>query len=34
MGNEHTFIDVSAYLSRLIVHDPEKNFDESALIRH
>ena len=34
MGNEHTCIDVLAYLSRLITHDPEENFDEGVLIPH
>ena len=34
MGNEHTFIDVSAYSSRSITHDPRENLDESVLIPH
>ena len=34
MGNKHTFIDVSAYSSRPITHDPKENFDESVLIPH
>ena len=34
MVNKHTFIDVSAYSSRLITHNPEENFDEGLLIPH
>ena len=41
MSNESTFIDVSAYSSRLIMHDPEelsprvgRNVDEGVLFVH
>ena len=36
MGNKHTFIDVSAYLSRPITHNPEEeqNINECVLIAH
>ena len=34
MGNQHTFIDVSAYSSRPITHNSEESFKEGVLIPH
>ena len=34
IGVLHTFIDVSAYSTRPITHDPDENFDKGVLIPH